>query len=219
MPEMLKLIRLRHITSRVSCGSSVVAISTIISFSITFLHPQLLDGTVVEVYEKLGCFNLLLPEYERRALSPCLNVDVRRFRSIFCLFRRKKEIDGAECSSIKIKRHNIVLNSYKKTAEITFGDRYDFNAILHNYKLFVFGEGMNGAYLKCVSRILEFDIIIRMMNFLSVFQVTSYDLGSCTENLLPEMHKPRDDCTPIALGKYIFVLGGYDGKAIYSCER
>lgn len=51
------------------------------------------------------------------------------------------------------------------------------------------------------------------------FQMASHELDSCTENLLPKMLEPREDCTPIAFGKYIFVLAGFEGKPINNCDR
>lgn len=50
--------------------------------------------------------------------------------------------------------------------------------------------------------------------------MSSFDLNSGEESVLPEMNSPREDCQPFLLGKYIYVFGGYnDGEAIGVCER
>lgn len=128
-------------------------------FTNTFLHSQLLNDTFVDFYKKLECSSLVLREYERRALNPCLNIDGRRCRSIFCSFSKFR---GADIPSIKIEKFNNALNSYEDAAEITFRKREFFEAIFLKKRLFVLGGSDSGGYSKCVSKIIEFDAITRM---------------------------------------------------------
>lgn len=50
--------------------------------------------------------------------------------------------------------------------------------------------------------------------------MSSYDLNSGDESILPEMNTAREGFTTLVLGKYIYVFGGNNGDGtISSCER
>lgn len=53
-----------------------------------------------------------------------------------------------------------------------------------------------------------------------ILQVESYDVDDLIKKKFPPMKKGRSSFTPISIGKYIYVFGGYMKiKAIDACER
>lgn len=104
------------------------------------------------MFEMFDCSKLLWAELKKRASNGCLNVDDRRFRPILCLsLQEKDEEKGVESSAVKIEKYNNILNRFEMAAEITLGDRENFNAVLQKNKLFVLGGKTGDIYLKCVS--------------------------------------------------------------------
>lgn len=55
----------------------------------------------------------------------------------------------------------------------------------------------------------------------NILQASAFDLNTGAEEILPEMNIARADFSPIARGKYIYVLGGSDSsrRSLKSCER
>lgn len=181
-----------------------------------------MSDTLEEVFKKFRCSDLVNAEYKRRAKSRSINKGVRCPN--FCVSVQDIRENKTEYSEVHIETYNELTNCFEVTAKIPLGQRSQFDVVLGKDKIFLLGGTVDKILVKTVSRIETDSRGFMIYIFVHCMQMSSYDLSSRKEEVLPELKCARLRSTTIMVGKYIYVLGGATKttkgcKALASCER
>lgn len=132
MPELLKHIRLTHITER------------------------FLSESVTPIYEKFNCSQLVIAESQRRSLQPSMYIRSQRVwpqphRSIYSVFSTFEMQESVRNSLIYVEKYNSHLNSFEEVVNDSLGNYEYFGKVIYKHKLFILGGRLEGKPISRVS--------------------------------------------------------------------
>lgn len=117
--------------------------------NIFLLNFQILRTIAEPVYLKFHCSQTLNTEYDRRG-QHWRDVLVCRARSLYCVYKMVRGINGEHRNALKVHKYNVKSNCFDAVTIIEGAEVSGSGIILQNDKFYILG-GYDRDYLNSVS--------------------------------------------------------------------
>lgn len=94
---------------------------------------------------EFNCPELVTEEYKKRVLNPPVDIWGHRVQQLYSVF--------ADYDSVRLERYDVALNCFKPCAELKVDSRNEYEMVLYENKLIIFGGfDNNDTLLRSVSK-------------------------------------------------------------------
>lgn len=120
------------------------------------MQLQFLCNEADRVLRKFQRADQLEAEYHRRTANEYLkNVLACRAWSLYCVYKQRKGIGGADLSALILTKYDTRQNCFEEAIKVETGGITHFGIVMRQNKIYILGGYEDGRFLKSVSILLK----------------------------------------------------------------